>query len=111
MLSHSFYIQCRSVFFRKPRRAPGEHTRVASPLHLNRLVGGGLVADGLLEDGVYRTQFETGIIRGLVSPTSRGPRGNWERSLFAGAYHDADEEAATIGNSIDNGSRSKIEGK
>lgn len=96
--------------FRRRRRAPGERTRVASPLHPNRLVGG-LVADGLLEDGVYRTQFETGISSGLVSPASRGPRGNWERGLFGGASHDADEEPATVGNPIDNGVRSKIEGE
>jgi hypothetical protein len=45
------------------------------------------VADGLLNDGIYRNQFETGVSTGSLSAFTGGARDAWERTLFGGAYH------------------------
>ena len=45
------------------------------------------VAEGLLKEGVYRNQFETGLSTGLLSPFRGSPRDSWENRLFGGAYH------------------------
>ncbi|MCA1057488.1 DUF3626 domain-containing protein [Rossellomorea aquimaris] len=44
------------------------------------------VAESLLELGEYKSQFETFISNGKVSPHSGGDRDQWEASLFGGAY-------------------------
>lgn len=49
--------------------------------------GGRSVAEGLLADGIYRTQFETGLSGGSTSAFAGGARDEWERRLFDGAYH------------------------
>ena len=68
--------------------------RVALHFHPDR--PGGKSEDGgsaktvtacLLDDGVYRSQFETGISNGGLSAHPGGARDEWERSLFGGAYH------------------------
>jgi hypothetical protein len=51
-----------------------QHAFVALHFHPDRLVGPHSVARGLLEDGIYRSQFETGISNGLVSPHPGGER-------------------------------------
>ncbi|MFS0838437.1 DUF3626 domain-containing protein [Paenibacillus sp. 1P03SA] len=62
-------------------------SRVTLNFHPDRLIAGGLtVAEGLLRDGEYRSQFETGISNGGLSAYPGGDRDRWERSLFAGAY-------------------------
>lgn len=65
-----------------------QHACVALHFHPDRPAGSRTVARSLLEDGVYRNQFETGISNGLVSTNRGGPRDEWERSLFNGAYSD-----------------------
>ncbi|WGG44768.1 DUF3626 domain-containing protein [Rossellomorea sp. DA94] len=45
------------------------------------------VAQSLLEQGEYKSQFETFISNGKVSPHSGGDRDRWEESMFGGAYH------------------------
>jgi Protein of unknown function (DUF3626) len=45
------------------------------------------VAESLLEHGEYKSQFETFISNGKVSPHSGGDRDRWEESMFGGAYH------------------------
>jgi hypothetical protein len=45
------------------------------------------VAEALLEDGVYRNQFETGLSSGSVSAFPGGDRDAWENALFGSAYH------------------------
>ncbi|OQV04567.1 hypothetical protein CLAIMM_09427 [Cladophialophora immunda] len=72
------------------RSAIRRHAQVALHFHPDRPVGSRLVARGLLEDGIYRSQFETGISNGSVSAHSGGFRDLWERSLFQGAYHSDD---------------------
>lgn len=44
------------------------------------------VAQSLLEQGIYKSQFETGISNGSVSAYPGGPRDAWEKRLFGGAY-------------------------
>lgn len=45
------------------------------------------VAQGLLAEGVYRSQFETGLSSGSTTAFPGGERDEWERRLFGGAYH------------------------
>lgn len=69
------------------RRLESE-ARVALAFHPDRLSRGGrTVARGLLADGVYRNQFETGVSSGGTSAWAGGARDEWERRLFGGAYH------------------------
>lgn len=45
------------------------------------------VAEGLLDAGIYKSQFETGLSSGSPSAFPGGDRDRWEDRLFAGAYH------------------------
>ncbi len=47
------------------------------------------VAENLLEQGVYKSQFETFLSNGSVSAYPGGHRDVWERQLFNGAYDGA----------------------
>jgi hypothetical protein len=44
------------------------------------------VAAGLLESGIYKSQFETLLSSGSVSAFPGGERDHWEERLFGGAY-------------------------
>jgi len=60
---------------------------VAMNFHPDRLLADGRsVAQALLEEGVYRSQFETSISSGGLTAYPGGDRDTWERALFAGAY-------------------------
>ena len=64
--------------------------KVVLAFHPERVSRSGkTVAEGLLSDGVYRTQFETGLSGGSTSAFAGGQRDEWERRLFGGAYHRA----------------------
>jgi len=52
------------------------------------------VAEGLLAEGVYRSQFETGLSSGSTTGFPGGERDEWERQLFGGAYHGPDVHAS-----------------
>lgn len=66
------------------------HARVALHFHPDRLTRDGrTVAEGFLEEGVYRNQYETGISNGSPTAFPGGERDFWERRLFDGAYHAA----------------------
>lgn len=64
------------------------HARVVVHFHPDRI---GLkpipVAEALLEDGQYRSQFETGLSAGSLTAFPGGARDAWEETLFGGAYH------------------------
>jgi hypothetical protein len=64
------------------------HARVVVHFHPDRI---GLkpltVAEALLEEGEYRSQFETGHSSGSRTAYPGGDRDTWERTLFGGAYH------------------------
>jgi hypothetical protein len=69
-------------------------TAAAAPLTINfhpdRLLADGRpVARALLDEGVYRTQFEARISNGGLTAYPGGDRDRWEQALFAGAYQAA----------------------
>jgi hypothetical protein len=62
--------------------------RVVLHFHPDRFdVRSATVAEGLLGDGLYRNQFETGLSSGSLSAFPGGERDVWEQRLFGGAYH------------------------
>ncbi|WP_240670015.1 DUF3626 domain-containing protein [Actinoplanes solisilvae] len=55
--------------------------------HPDRLLGdGSTVAGRLAAEGVYRSQFETGISNGGLTAFSGGARDVWEQRMFPGVY-------------------------
>ncbi|MCL1141219.1 DUF3626 domain-containing protein [Shewanella gaetbuli] len=63
------------------------HGRVALHFHPDRLDSRGIsVINGLIKDGVYKSQFETHISNGQLSPELGGPRDHWENQLFGQCY-------------------------
>ena len=64
--------------------------RVTASFHPDRLRDDGLtVIDGMLHDGRYRNQFETGVTNGSPTAFPGGERERWEQVLFDGAYRGA----------------------
>ena len=64
------------------------HARVVVHFHPDRLgPKSTTVAEALLDEGVYRSQFETGLSSGGLSAFRGGARDSWENALFGGAYH------------------------
>ncbi len=73
-----------------------EHTRVTLNFHPDRVRRDGLtVAEGLLRDGVYRSQFDTGVTNGSPTAFLGGERDRWEERLFGSAYHEGDPRGPT----------------
>ena len=61
--------------------------RIALHFHPDKIDSRGMtVAEGLLRDGQYRSQFETHISNGQLSPELGGPRDHWENQLFGHVY-------------------------
>ncbi|WP_330467554.1 DUF3626 domain-containing protein [Micromonospora zamorensis] len=61
--------------------------RLTVNFHPDRLCADGrTVADALAEDGVYRSQFVTGISNGGLTAYPGGDRDRWEHWMFGGAY-------------------------
>ena len=74
--------------------ALGEQARVTLNFHPDRLLADGrTVAKALLDDGVYKSQFETGLSNGSRTAFAGGDRDGWEEKLFGGAYHEPVAEA------------------
>lgn len=64
--------------------------RVTLNFHPDRLLADGRTVDeALLEEGVYRSQFETRISGGGLTAYPGGDRDRWEHALFGGAYDGA----------------------
>ncbi|MFY1615008.1 DUF3626 domain-containing protein [Micromonospora sp. WMMD736] len=64
-----------------------ERARITVNFHPDRLCADGrAVAAALAEDGVYRSQFVTGISAGGLTAYPGGDRDRWERRMFGGAY-------------------------
>ena len=71
------------------------HARVALHFHPDRPdASGQSVAQALLRDGCYRSQFETGLSNGGLSAHPGGHRDVCEQVLFGGAYHASDASDA-----------------
>jgi hypothetical protein len=67
------------------------YARIAIHFHPDRLANNNkLVAQSILEDGKYKSQFETGISNGSVSAHQGGDRDNWEKQLYNSAFHKND---------------------
>ncbi|WP_274653274.1 DUF3626 domain-containing protein [Paenibacillus humicola] len=68
------------------------HARIALHFHPDRLVPQTMrsVAESLLEQGAYKSQFETHLSSGSLSAYPGGQRDLWEKRLFGGAYHRED---------------------
>jgi hypothetical protein len=65
-----------------------QHARVVVHFHPDRIGARPVtVAEALLEDGRYRSQFETGSSSGSLTGFPGGKRDAWENELFGGAYH------------------------
>ncbi|MCZ7437442.1 DUF3626 domain-containing protein [Micromonospora sp. WMMC241] len=63
------------------------HGRLTVNFHPDRLLRDGRTVVGALDDeGVYRSQFATGISNGGLTAFPGGDRDVWERSMFGGAY-------------------------
>jgi hypothetical protein len=72
-----------------------QHGRVTLNFHPDRLLADGrTVAEALAADARYRSQFETRISNGRLSPFPGGDRDSWEHRLFGAAYHDGTAEPA-----------------
>ena len=86
---------CSQTLFDDATESVRRHGRVVLHFHPDRI---GLkpitVAQALLVDRQYRSQFETGLSSGSLTAFPEGPRDAWERKLFGDAYHGAD---ASIG--------------
>ncbi|GAA4878552.1 DUF3626 domain-containing protein [Saccharopolyspora cebuensis] len=56
--------------------------------HPDRSAGGRPLLARLAEDGLYRSQFETGTSNGGLTAHPGGDRWRWESRIFGGAYDD-----------------------
>ncbi|MDY7089863.1 MAG: DUF3626 domain-containing protein [Actinomycetota bacterium] len=60
---------------------------VTVSFHPDRVLADGLtVAEHLAAEGVYRSQFETGISNGGLTAYAGGDRDRWEQRMFPGVY-------------------------
>ena len=67
--------------------APRAQARITLNFHPDRrLRDGRMVAEALAVDGIYRSQFETGISNGSRTAFPGGERDSWEHKLFGSAY-------------------------
>jgi hypothetical protein len=60
--------------------------RVTLHFHPDRLVAGVPILQLMAQDGVYRSQFETGTSNGGLTAHPGGDRWRWESRIFAAAY-------------------------
>jgi hypothetical protein len=70
-----------------PRLDPG--LRVTMHFHPDRMHGGRSILAAMAQDGVYRSQFETGTSNGGLTAHPGGDRWRWESRIFGGAYDHA----------------------
>lgn len=66
--------------------------RVTLHFHPDRLVAGRPILECLIRDGLYRSQFGTGVSNGGLTAYPGGDRWRWEQRIFGGAYDDAEAE-------------------
>ncbi|GAB3584668.1 DUF3626 domain-containing protein [Calidifontibacter terrae] len=74
-------------------RCAGDPLERAQPItfnfHPDRESGGHRILKLMRQDGVYRSQFETGTSNGGLTAHPGGARWAWEHTLFGGAYDGA----------------------
>jgi hypothetical protein len=77
---------CPVSLFHAAVESARQHARIVLHFHPDRIGAKPItVAEALLEDGRYRSQFETGLSSGLTA-FAGGARDRWEETLFGGAY-------------------------
>lgn len=62
--------------------------RVTLHFHPDRVVDGVPILERMARDGVYRSQFETGVSNGGLTAYPGGDRWRWESRIFGAAYDD-----------------------
>ena len=62
--------------------------RVTLHFHPDRLVDGAPILERMARDGVYRSQFETGVSNGGLTAHPGGDRWRWESRMFGAVYDD-----------------------
>jgi hypothetical protein len=62
--------------------------RVTLHFHPDRLVDGVPILERMARDGVYRSQFETGVSNGGLTAYPGGERWRWESRIFGADYDD-----------------------
>ena len=67
-----------------------EPASVTINFHPDALHRGRWVIEALAQEGVYRSQFETGVSNGGLTAHPGGERWLWETDIFGGAYDEAD---------------------
>jgi hypothetical protein len=82
--------------------------RVTVHFHPDRVTGDGRTVLEALRDGLYRSQFETGISNGGLTAHPGGDRWRWESRIFAGVYDDAPPQARPKYGSLNH--RRRLEG-
>lgn len=70
--------------------------RVTLAFHPDRPVRGVPVLRALATDGVYRSQFVTGVSNGGLTAYPGGDRWRWESRIFGGAYDEAPPHARPV---------------
>jgi hypothetical protein len=83
----------RAVAHVRSLGSPGQvpPASITVSFHPDRLlVDGSTVAERLVAEGRYRSQFETGISNGGLTAFPGGDRDVWEQRMFAGAYRSAE---------------------
>lgn len=85
-------ISLRHVAERSSGAPVDRSLRVSIHFHPDRLTADGRTVLEALRDGVYRSQFETGISNGGLTAHPGGDRWRWESRIFGGAYDDARPE-------------------
>lgn len=82
---------CHQAGFDAATESVRRHARVVLHFHPDRIgVKPVTVAEALLVEGQYRSQFETGLSSGGLTAFPGGSRDEWEKTLFHGAYHGPD---------------------
>ncbi len=80
----------------EPEKAQTVVQRVTVQFHPNWPHNEGQVIESMAVDGVYRSQFETGISNGGLTAINRGDRWRWESRLFEGRYDQAPMSARPV---------------
>jgi hypothetical protein len=84
-------FDCSDAMFDAAAENIRRHARVVVHFHPDRIDKTHItVAEALLNDGQYRTQYETGLSSGSFTAFPGGARDTWEKTLFGGAYHGPD---------------------
>jgi hypothetical protein len=81
---------CTIDAYNQATRSLKDNARVVIHFHPDRIGPKRVtVAQALLDDGLYRNQFETRLSSGGLSAFPGGDRDKWEKTLFGGAYHES----------------------